>query len=227
MVLCLTPLGAAQLGNTQQLDLSIVVGENGFSGQVPTGIEWFAATYHIPVVAEIIFDKAEIINAPSGTISASSALTNLLIGTPLAWEEIDNAVVHIYDPRTVSGHSFLDHRFQWFRVPEKATRFRYMLIQRLGSEWKTDPNPSDLIGTVGSEIDSSYLDPGKCKPEDLNNVTARELLYKEAAAARFVTVVIYPNPKTFSGETTWKFVSENWFWSSIDRPPLTVPINPL
>lgn len=221
---CLSLLGA-RLGEAQ-VNLAAIVGENGFSGQVPTGISWFAATYRIPVVAEIIFDNTISVTVPPGALSASSAMTNLLVGTPLAWEEVGN-VIHIYDPRIVSASSFLDHRFQWFRVPETATQFSYLLVQRLGNEWITDPNASGFMGIAGSEIDSSYLDPGKCKPEDLSNVTARELLYKEAAAARFVTIVTYQNVKQLRGDAAWKFVSKNWFWSSVDRPPMTVPVSPL
>ena len=221
--LCLILLGVRPA--EAQINLAAFVGEDGFSGQVPTGIDWFAATYHIPVIAEIIFDNTTRVTVPPGTISASSALTNLLVGTPLVWEEVDNEI-HIYDPSVAASNSFLDHRFQWFRVPETAAHFSYLLIQRLGNEWTTDPNSSAFTGIVGSEIDSSYLDPGKCKPEDLNNVTVRELLYKEAAAARFVTIVTYQDARQLRGAAAWKFVSKNWFWSSIDRPPLTVPVSP-
>jgi hypothetical protein len=134
----------------------------------------------------------------------------LLVGTPLAWEEVDN-IIHIYDPIVAASASFLDHRFQSFRVPETASRFSYMLVQRQGNEWTTDPNSSSFVGIVGSEIDSSYLDPGKCKPEDLTNMTVRELLYKEAEAARFVTIVTYRDAKHLRGEAAWKFVSKTGF----------------
>lgn len=209
-----------------QINLAATVSENGFSGQVPSAIDWFATIYHIPVVAEVIYDSATRVAAPAGTMSASSALTNLLVSTPLVWEEVGN-VIHIYDPRVVSAESFLDHKFQLFRVPEGATQFSYLLVQRLGNEWITGPNASSFMGIAGSEIDSSYLDPGKCKPEEMSNVTARELLFREAGAARFVTIVAYLDPKQLTGQTAWRFVSKNWFWSSIDRPPMTVPVNPL
>lgn len=207
-----------------QVHMNSVVNQPGFAGDVQSGIAYFAAEYHIPVVAECIYSTANV-TVPRGSLSAFTALTNLLIGTPLQWEEVDN-VIHIYDPRILAvPNNFLAYKFAWFKVPEGATQFRNTIVDRLGSEWYIEPNSPHIISPIGGGIQSSDLDPGKCIPEVLTEVTARDLLIKEAAPAHFVTIMIYPETKQLVSKATWTFVAKNWFWRSINRSPISVTVS--
>ncbi|MFZ0661686.1 MAG: hypothetical protein WAM66_03260 [Acidobacteriaceae bacterium] len=219
-------LGLAALtcsSSVAQVNISAVVNQSGFTGDVQSGIAYFAATYHIPVVAECVYNTTRV-TIPAGVISASTALTNLLVGTPLQWEEIESAI-HIYDPRILSTpHNFLGYTFAWFKVPDGATQFRNTIVERLGNEWYIEPHSPHVISPIGGGIQSSYLDPGKCIPEVLTDVTARELLIKEAAPARYVTIMIYPDVKHLVNKATFEFIARNWFWRSINRPPIAVTV---
>ena len=207
-----------------QVKIGTTVNQPGFSGDVQSGIAYFAATFHIPVVAECIYSKTRVA-IPAGAISPSTALTNLLAGTPLQWERV-NQVVHIYDPRITSiQRNFLSYRFAWFKVPVGATQFRNTIMERLSNEWYIDPHSPHVISPLGGGIQSSDLDPGKCIPEVLRDVTARELLIREAAPAQYVTIVIYPDVKQLVRKATFNFVAKNWFWRSISRPPILVTVS--
>lgn len=207
------------------LQTNIQVQQVGFEGDVQSGIAYYAAAFHVPVVAECIYDASLRVTIPQGTTTAELALGNLLAGTPLTSEIVDG-VIHIYDRSIVNNQkNFLSYRFAWFKVPATATQFRNTLGERLANEWDLDPHRDDVIGSMGDGIQSSFLDPGKCIPEELREVTARELLLKEAGPARFVTIFIYPPIEKKFGPAAWPFISTNWFWRSIDRSPVKVAIS--
>jgi hypothetical protein len=150
-------------------------------------------------------------------------LTNLLVGTPRTWEELDNTI-HIYDPRITSRASFLEHRFQQFRVRERATQFRDLLVDWLGCESNASSDGTGPAGCAGADPFWSSLDPGRCKPEEKYNVTARQLLLGEAAGARFVTILTYPDAKQTMGKTAWDLSRKTGFGAQLIAPHAQLPL---
>lgn len=208
-----------------QTSMSSASKELGYKGNVENGIEWFAATYHIPVVAECI-NSATPVTVPPGEMDAASALTTLLSGSSLQWGT-EGGVVHIYDPRILAAkNNFLSYRFHWFKVPADPSAFSNQLVDRLAAEWDRDESSLQVIPSAGSDIiGGSTFGTAKCKSGIFWDKTVRNLLETEAAAAQFVTIVIYPNSRNLVTKASWKYVARHWFWRSVNLPYAQVTSN--
>lgn len=156
------------------------------------------------VVAELVYvPDAPSIVPPAGSITVAEFTKLLGFGSSLQCDA-DKKLIHIYDPSAVSAKTnALNYKFERFAVPEVADLF----IIRLRVRLLTDAFRSKELGpSSGSDTGAISNDAAtyRLTPETLKDMTARDILLREASELPMVFAVEIRTKWSTSDEEAWR-----------------------
>lgn len=199
----------------------LLIQQQGFSGSLPEALRYIATTFHLPLVAEC-YDIAKVrITLPAGPLESNAALAQVVRMGQLRLQRRGN-LSYVFDSALVHDkHNLLNHEFPSFNVPRDADMFLAILISRVHNDATKKPGDPSIGGFVLSFPPNAAL-KDKLQEETLKNISARNLLLKEAASLSFWVVVSYPYPplKKQTKESANQFPIEgHWVWGDVPPKP--------
>jgi hypothetical protein len=157
-----------------------------FKGPLHDYLIHIAELYGVSVVAELN-EKPTNVDVPGGQIALQSALGYASTGYTVS---CTGDTVRLFTPAVLKDATNpLNHKFAAFVVPADADGFVLMLKQQLKREGQLRTNPS------GNRLNGGYsgfvgLDTSRhaLRQETVENISARDLLLREASQANLIAI---------------------------------------
>jgi hypothetical protein len=199
--------------------LRVEINQGGFNGTNADAIAYLAATYHVPLLAEVVFEPGRRTLVPAGSLSLEEMIDTITRQSNERWEEVGKAL-HIYSPEVIASKAnafgYILNKFQVGLLP---SQFVFTVKIRVNSAAEQSERPTAAFGVAVSGVLPVELDSGgfRCIAATFAGKSAREIVLEEIVPAHLASIAIFP--RTLGAEKwRWSSVEVNWFWFSVDRP---------
>lgn len=205
-----------------QSGLDSAMDHEKLSGNMPEMLRFIAQRYHLPLVAELCQPLPNHFSIPEERDTARELLFKMTAQAPAyQFDTLRGDGVHFYCTEVLhAGANFLNLTFQQFTMPSNVSELKLFLPAKLNGL----RNGLDGSGLVTSGFGVPELQKQRLSPEELKNVSGRDILMRAAEETRgFYTIVVFPS-SSLPSDVFANYAFQHWFWGPLGTVPEEEPI---